>query len=228
MKIFGYLGMWLVDVDCPLSELADQLPDEECTGSSLSHFLLANPTFPLSLSLTDAAVDDSIFFNCFNLIFPQSFNKSRLDFFSVVTTVVQLDTISSESLLLSDKDLKIKRHFFHKNIQNSIELSLVPNNCFYFFLICPSNCVSSLASRPSALSSSDRRFVLNVLQRSPERTHTVKIPTRYIDFDNLWWKTINHWYYKMRVNFDSKCILIFVYLYDLLQCDHMLLFFGRW
>lgn len=105
----GYLGTWLVEVDCPLSELADQLPDEECTGSSLSHFLLASPTFPLSLSLTDADVDDSTFFNCFNLILPQSFNKSRLDFFSVSTTVVLLDTMSSESLLLSDKELKTKR-----------------------------------------------------------------------------------------------------------------------
>lgn len=112
IEFVGYLGMWLVEVDCPLSELADQFPDEECTGSSLSHFLLANPIFPFSLSLTDADVDvDSTFLNCFNRILPQSFNKSRLDLFSVTTTVVLLDTMSSESLLLSDKPLQINKTY---------------------------------------------------------------------------------------------------------------------
>lgn len=101
-----YLGIWLVEVDCPLSELADQFPDEEWTGSSLSHFLRDIPIFPLSLSLTDAEVDSSTFLNCFSLIRPQSFSKSRFDRFSFVTTVVLLDTTSSESLLLSDKELK--------------------------------------------------------------------------------------------------------------------------
>lgn len=115
----GYLGTWLVEVDCPLSELADQFPDEECTGSSLSHFLLANPTFPLSLNLTDTDDDESMLLSCFNLILPQSFSKSRLDFFSFATTVVLLETTSSESLLLSDKELK-KNETFYLDIRKFI------------------------------------------------------------------------------------------------------------
>jgi len=61
----------------------------------------------------------------------------------------------------------------------------LPDNGYQFFLIRSRDRVSPLSPRPSALSSSDRRFVFNVLQRSPKRAHPVEIPAGHVDFDYL-------------------------------------------